>query len=669
MSKICNDCIAIVAEKPRAAAKIASAISQGRAKKILYKGVPIWIFRIDGEEYVVIPSAGHLFSIDTNKGGIPVFEYKWIPRHVVDDDYKHLERFYKAFSEILPRAKAYINACDYDIEGSLIGYMIVKHWGDVRKMKRMKFSSLVEDELRRSFRNLGPLDIDMIEAGLARHEMDWIWGINVSRALMMLFNKISGERRVLSAGRVQTPTLFEVVRNTIERNTFVPTPLYSVNIYIEVAGKRYKLESAEEPFKRKQLAEEYARTAKSSGYAVVKNVRREVLSYKPPYPFNLGDLQEEAHRIYRISPARTLKILEDLYLDSLISYPRTNSQKLPASIGHRDIIQSIGRLGDYRSIALKVLRKEILTPNNGPMDDPAHPAIYPTGEIPRRLEKEHAKIYDLVVRRYLATFMDPAVIDRVSIDIEVAGRAYKLHGTRVTYKGWLEAYPFYKIEEKTVPNVKPGDRINIALVRIAISYTRPEAPHNKATLLKWMESQGIGTESTRAEIIETLFRRKYVDGSGATDLGLMVYSAIEKYFPDLSRIDLTRSFEEMMEKIRRGELRREHVVEKTKIVVGTAIERFLKNIENIDPSETKLLGIKTGGCPICGYASSNNEHGFCPIHEKAYEKLVEVYKEWAKDGYGWEDYLEKLSKLEITGTAAKEVISFLRKTQRKGSGD
>ncbi len=669
MERICNGCIAIVAEKPRAAAKIAKALSGGKARKILYRGVPIWIFRIDGNEYVVIPSAGHLFSIDTDKSGIPVFEYRWIPRHMAEKGYRHLERFYKAFSEILPRARIYINACDYDIEGSLIGYMIIKNWGDVGRMRRMKFSSLVDDELRRSFRNLGPPDLNMVEAGLARHEMDWIWGINVSRALMLLFNKISGERRVLSAGRVQTPTLFEVVRNTIERITFVPTSLYNVNIYVEISGKRYKLSSDEEPFKRRSDAEKYARAAKSSSHAVVRDVKKETISYQPPYPFNLGDLQKEAYQIYRISPAKTLKILEDLYLDSLISYPRTNSQKLPPSIDHRGIIGSIGKMRSYSSIAMKILGRKILRPSNGPMEDPAHPAIYPTGEIPSKLREEHAKIYDLVVRRYLATFMDPVVVDRVGIDIDVAGRIYRLSGAWIVEKGWLDAYPFYRIEEKAVPNVRPGDRVKIALVKIGISYTRPETPHNKASLLRWMENQGIGTESTRAEIIETLFRRKYVNGSSATDLGLMVYSAIEKYFPDLSRVELTRYFEELMERIRRGELWREHVVVETKDVVGRAIERFLRHIENIDPREIKMLGVKRGGCPICGYASGDNGHSLCSLHEKAYKRLVELYREWARDGYEWEEYLKKIEGLKITGSAVREVISFLKKNGSRSFSD
>lgn len=659
---LCRGCIAIIAEKPRAAAKIAKALSGGRARRILYNGVPIWLFTIDGKSYVVIPSAGHLFSIDSNKKGIPVFEYTWVPRHLAEKSYRHLEKFYRVFSELLPRAREYINACDYDIEGSVIGYMIIKKWGDVSRMRRMKFSSLVDEELRRSFRNLMPPDMDMVEAGLARHEMDWIWGINVSRALMMLFRRIFGEDRVLSAGRVQTPTLFEVVRNTIERDTYVPSPLYGVSIYVEINGREYRLEGAGEPFKRKSEAEEYLGRVRALGYAVVSNIEERVSQYDPPHPFNLGDIQKEAYRIYRISPAKTLEILEDLYLDSLISYPRTNSQKLPQGVDHRGIIGRIGSMQRYRGAALKILSNGRLTPNNGPMDDPAHPAIYPTGEIPRRLGDLHEKIYDLIVRRYLATFAEPLVVYGVTSHIDVAGRRYLLRGARIRYKGWLDIYPFHRIEEKPIPQLRVGERLRISKARVVLSLTRPEPPYNKASLLKWMESQGIGTEATRAEIIETLYKRGYIKGSRATELGIIVCSAIDRYFKDLSRVELTRHFEELLDKIRRGELRREHVVKRTIEVVGMAIERFLKSIDSTKPGDIDLPGVKKGECPICGDPRDpGDEHGFCYLHSLAYRRIVEKYREWSENNYSWDKYLEKIYSLKITGSKVKEVIRYIEK--------
>jgi len=206
-------------------------------------------------------------------------------------------------------------------------------------------------------------------------------------------------------------------------------------------------------------------------------------------------------------------------------------------------------------------------------------------------------------------------------------------------------------------------------VKIAIAYTRPEPPYNKATLLKWMESQGIGTEATRAEIIETLYKRGYVKGSEATRLGLMVYSAIEKYFSDLSKVGLTRRFEEMLDKIRRGELKREHIIKETKIVVGEAIKRFLKGIEDLDPREIRFLGIGLGGCPICkDPPDPNSIYKFCRIHEIAYRRLIETYNSWREDNIGWKEYLEKVSRLKITGSKVKEVIAYLDKISENRAG-
>jgi len=657
---ICSGCIAIIAEKPRAAAKIASALSRGRARKILVNGVPLWVFTANGRKYVVIPSAGHMFTVDTDKSGIPVFDYNWVPRFEAARGYGHLKKFYQVFSKILPNAREYINACDYDIEGSVIGYMIVKKWGDTSRMKRMRFSSLVEEELRRSFKNLEPLDLNMVEAGLARHEMDWIWGINVSRALMRLFKKIFGEGRVLSAGRVQTPTLFEIVRNTFERATFVPKPLYSVRIYVVVDGREYSLEPDGKPFERRSEANSYAENARKAGYARVEDIEERVARYQPPYPFNLGDVQREAYSLYKISPARVLQILEELYLESLISYPRTNSQKLPPAIDHRDIIERISRIQAYRSAASKLLARSSLSPNNGPMDDPAHPAIYPTGEHPGRLSEAHRRIYDLIVRRYLATFMDPAVVEAVRVTASVAGRSYSLRGSTIISRGWLEAYPFYRVDERKIPRLKVGDLLKISGVKVTVSYTKPEPPYNKASLLRWMESQGIGTEATRAEIIETLYRRGYVKGGDATGLGLIVYSAVERFFNNLSSVELTRHFEEMLERIRRGELSRDRVIEETKRVVGSAIERFLTSLESLDPKEARLLGAGLGGCPICRDPSEPaSPHRFCRAHETAYRRLIESFKSWEGDGYSWARYLEKISGLRITGSKVREVIGYL----------
>lgn len=668
--RICGGCVAIVAEKPRAAEKIARALSGGRARLVRFKGVPLWIFSREGRRYVVIPSAGHLFILQTRSSGVPVFEYHWAPRHLAERGYSHLRRFYEVFQQILPEAVEYINACDYDVEGSVIGYMIISKWGRIDRMKRMRFSTLTEEELKRSFRSLEGPDINMVEAGLARHEMDWIWGINVSRALMILFQRILGERRILSAGRVQTPTLFEIVRNTISRMAHVPLPIYNAPVAVEIEGSVYSLESCEGGFDRRSEAEAFLEAVRRFGMAEAVEVSERTDSQDPPHPFNLGDLQKEAYRLYRISPSKSLSILEDLYLDSLISYPRTNSQRLPPTIEHRTIMEKISAIGAYRPHISKILGKGVLRPNNGPSEDPAHPAIHPTGEVPKRLDGDRARIYDLVVRRYLATFMDPLVVRHTSIVFSVAGRRYCLRGRSVVSRGWLEAYHFYRIEEASVPKIPRGYLARIVSARIRVSYTRPEPPHSKASILRWMEDQGIGTEATRAEIIETLYRRAYVGRSGATDLGLLVFSAIETLFPELSRVELTRQFEELMERIRKGKARREEVVNKTITLVERAVKNFLEKLDKGElGNRPKILGIKVGECPVCGFPAQDRGDGLrlCRIHRLAYENMVKGFERWRENGLSWEEYLRKLVEIRISGSSVKELAAWLSSSARSGA--
>ena len=195
----------IIAEKPKAARKIAGALGLKGFGRVY--GIPYWYGYYRGEYVVVSSTAGHLFTLVTDKRSYPVFEYRWVPRWEGERGASFLKKFYSALKSLARGAKAFVNACDYDIEGSVIGYLIIKELGDVRRAKRAKFSSLTPQELRKSFQSLMPLDWDMIESGLCRHELDWIWGINVSRALMHMFRRVMSYRKPLSAGRVQSPTL------------------------------------------------------------------------------------------------------------------------------------------------------------------------------------------------------------------------------------------------------------------------------------------------------------------------------------------------------------------------------------------------------------------------------------------------------------------------------
>ncbi len=658
----------IVAEKPKAAYRIARALSGGAARRCEIYKVPYWVFRMDGSLYIVAPAAGHLFGLKTDERGFPVFSYRWVPIFEAERGAEYTKKFYYALKKLFRGALEYINACDYDIEGSLIGYMIIKEFGDPSRARRMKFSSLTEEELRQAFRNLRSLDVEMVEAGMCRHELDWLWGINVSRALMDAVRKVTGRRVILSAGRVQSPTLIEAVNRDMSRRLFVPLPLYGVRVYVEINGEEYLLEALGGPYETEAEARRLAAEIRRAGYAEVVKVDKRVVSEQPPPPFNLGDLQSEASRIYGFSPMRTQQIAEQLYLNALISYPRTNSQKLPPTLNYKRIMESLGQIEGYGALVKSLLLETggTLKPRQGRKDDPAHPAIYPTGRRPYRLNADEWKIYDLIVRRFLAAFAPPHKYERSEAILTAGGARFKLTGLHVLERGWTRYYPFVSRKEALLPPLRPGDRLKITRVSVSRSYTKPPQPYTKASLVKWMEAVNIGTEATRARISEVLFKREYLRVAGgkieATDLGLSVAEVLKKYFPDLTSVELTRRFEEYMDSIRRGTMKRDEVISKAHRLLENLLSNYVEKLHEAGTDISKSLGLlkPEKRCPLCGRESVEEQHGFCRYHSEAYKILVEAGKEWARrSGISGRDYYKRIASMKNAGKWVREVASHL----------
>ncbi len=667
--------ILVIAEKPRAAQKIAQALGGRSAKLLRIHGIPVWLVKWRGQDYVIASAAGHLYALHTDERGYPVFSFRWVPRYLVDEDAKHTKKFLEVLKLLSKNAVLYVNACDYDIEGSLIGYLIIEHLGDPKRAKRARFSSLTAQEIVRAFTNLAPLDMNMVEAGYCRHALDWIWGINVSRALMDAYREAFKKHRILSAGRVQTPTLAHAVKITLERRLHVPEPLFYPVIRVNIGGTAYTLENLDQPFQTKREAQEYIETVRRLRYAIVENIEIRETVVPPPHPFNLPDLQDEAYRIYKLTPYRTQKIAEDLYLEALISYPRTNSQKLPPTLNNREILEKLRTIPQYRKLVESLLRETggILRPNNGPKDDPAHPAIYPTGETTSsKLSSMHYKVYGLIVRRYIATFAKPARVKYVNIVFNVTGRRYRLQGIEVSFDGWFKYYPFARPRETRIPYalLRRGQRVPVSRIALRITYTKPPPPPTRYSLLKWMESVNIGTESTRAEIIEVLYRRGYLiikrgGSTEASDLGIAVISVLEKYIPELTSVDLTRHFEEYLNRIRRMALKCGPVLSEAKSILTEYLSRFKQYLDTIAKELYNYVERSSGAtrtCCICKRAAIDGE--FCIFHREAYKRLIERYAKWRESGYSWNEYLMKLIKLRSTGTYVKEVCSFLLRSKR-----
>lgn len=661
--------VLVIAEKPKAADKIAAALNLS-IKKVI-NGVRVWGGFFDGRRFLVAPAVGHLFSLDTEESGFPVFTYKWVPRWLVEKESKYARKYYEVLKSLARDASEYVNACDYDIEGSVIGYLIIKNFGDLSRSRRAKFSSLTQEELVSAFKNLQPLDVKMVEAGLCRHEIDWIWGINVSRALMSFYKKVFSSFKVLSAGRVQTPTLIEVFKKHVERESFVPEVRFSISMKLKIGDGELNVRS---DF-GKDLSEEEANSLrlaiKRAGKARVVNVKSRIEVLRPPPPFNLPDLQYEAYRIAKISPAETLNIAESLYLDQLISYPRTNSQKLPKTLNHRTILKNLSALQTYKEYVSELLKKPSLIPVEGVKEDPAHPAIHPTGYLPRETLKDKERIiYDLIVRRYLASLSDEAQLRISTYVLKVLDLELVITSQELVRENWLRIYNYKKVSTTKKFFLRLGEEVPILDVRVVKTFSKPPATYTKSSLLEWMEKSGIGTEATRAEIIETLFKRGYLkqtaSGIDITELGSVVSTISANLFSELSSVQLTREVEEKLNKIIVGETTREEVVKEVISVLRPKLVNVKKLLEsNESISELRRLAGLNDGNSVCVLCQRLGEFAYdglrlCRFHGRAYEELKNAYKLWSrKTKISFIEFLNKVLTLRSSGRYVKEVAEFL----------
>jgi len=604
----------IVTEKPDAAQRIAEALDfNSQPKRIEENNVPYFHARRD-KPLVIVPALGHLYTV-VQEGGrrnyYPVFNFKWAPRYVAEKSATHIKTWIDVISKLADDADTFIDACDYDIEGALIGYTLLKYaCGNKENIAtRMKYSTLTKTELEKSFIEQMPhLDFGMIEAGRARHEVDWLYGINISRALTIAAKRFSGRYATLSTGRVQGPTLRFLVARERSIKTFVPTPYWSILAEVEIQGAKYLVDYEKKIITRKADADAVvAACLRKTG--TIEKVEEKTFQIAPPTPFDLGSLESEAYYLFGYTPRRTNDIAEHLYLEALISYPRTSSQKLPPTINYKAILNGLSREPPYNESASELLRQEPLRPREGIKEDPAHPAIYPTGNRPKRkLDVAERRVWDLIARRFMAVFGEPAVKQSIKATIKVNGHHFYLQGRRTLKEGWMKHYkPYMRTEEILLPPIKQGETVQLTRIAREDKFTKPLPRYNPSSLLKRMEREGIGTKATRADIIETLYKRRYITGESieVTDLGFTVIEVLHQYAQPVISVKLTRDLEEKMERIQNNKEKREKILEATVNRLRPVLNELKKQETTI--GETLSNALKRarmqertiGECPNC----------------------------------------------------------------------
>jgi DNA topoisomerase-1 len=604
----------IITEKPDAASKIAMALDTlGKAKKLVASGVTFYQACGNGD-IVVVPALGHLYTVasnGSNKQDYPVFDHQWVPRYQAERKASKIRVWLRVIKELAKNAAEFVDACDFDIEGSIISYCILKYaCGNKEKTaKRMKYSTLTKEELQKSYTHLLPnLDFQLIEAGLTRHEVDWLYGINLSRALTVSAKNSSRRYAVLSTGRVQGPTLkfLEDREKTIK--CFVPTPYWTIAAKININGSTYEV-NYEKILKNKQEALTVINNCIAKE-GQIETVETKDFELNPPLPFDLVSLQAEAYRIFRYTPMRASNIVQHLYLYSLISYPRTSSQKLPPIIGFKTILKKLSEVPAYSKNAAELLSKPALEPHEGEKTDPAHPAIYPTGNLPEKpLGKAERNIYDLIARRFMAVFAEPAVRQSVKMTLRINEYHFHLDGARTLGEGWLEFYkPYVQLKDIALPPLNEGQKIDVKHVVLSDNFTKPPARYNLRSLLLRMNKEEIGTKATRASTIQTLYDRKYFNGTDSliiSDLGFEVTEVLARYCPTIVSLELTRKLEMKMNEIQQGKETKEAVLEEAfkalkpailelkenEAVIGKQLSQALRKAQ----LDERIVGI----CPKC----------------------------------------------------------------------
>lgn len=604
----------IIAEKPEAARRISEALDSSSKPRRIGRVVPSFLVRNGDSEILVTTALGHLYELMTrsrNRLAYPVFDYEWAPKHLVEKNRK-LEKWLEEMSSMSDGVDYYVNACDYDIEGSLIGYNILRFLYKVseegNRVFRMKLSTLTKKEIQEAFRKMKPgLDMGLAKAGETRHIVDFLYGINLSRALTRSVTRFVRTPYVLSVGRVQTPTLNLLVEREIAIETFIPTPYWVLKAEVIINGKTYEATCERDRVNSLSEARRIVEHADSE-QALVEKVERKTEKVSVPEPFDLTNLQREAYSFFGFTPSRTLSIAETLYLNALISYPRTSSQKLPPDIGYREILEKLSENPAYSKTVGKILSKQALTPRQGEKDDPAHPAIYPTGEQKPGLSTDQLKMLDLVTRRFLAAFDEDAEKAVCRVSLKLGSERFILRGSEIVKKGWLEVYsPYYTPEERIIPPLKEGECLTVRRIISEERFTNPPHRYNPASLVREMERLGIGTKATRAEIVETLYKRGYIAGRSivVADLGFSLVSALNRFSPKILSVDMTREVEVNMEKIERGLVEEEKVISVAKAELTEILREVEANEEYIGKHLSSsiisiLRGKNTiGKCPLC----------------------------------------------------------------------
>jgi DNA topoisomerase I len=625
-----NQRILVLAEKPDAAKKIAEALSINGRDFSAFRHLIEIPRGFDGNHYTVCSALGHLYELSDPhqmRNLFPVLDIDWFPRTVVASNQRRwghnsgmnalVGQKIKEISRISRECSSQVNACDYDMEGETIGFNSLIFAHPVRsydqEILRAKFSTLTVEDIRTSFRKLTSSDPKVAGAGRMRHLADFLWGVNLSRALT-LSSSFPEDRKplLLTVGRVQGPALSFVVDREWERRIHVPVPRWQVSCELEKSRHVLTAFYVDNPIRKYAVAREIHRTTSGTKEAIVTRVERTSFSIPPRYPFHLTELQKEAFKLFKLSPKTTLSIAQKLYQKALISYPRTDSQKLPEGIAFEQIFTRLSALDVYADL-LRQLRsnpKRRFRPVQGPREDPAHPAIYPTGELPgTTLYTTEKKVYDLIVRRFLNAFAPNEIVEKLRVTFHTGSFDFSVESATILEKGWALYYPYTKgFENFSNVSFKEGEKVKVLSSSLREEYDPKPSRFTEASLLSRMERESIGTKATRADIIATLSDREYIQKENLellpTAIGTSLIENVRGIAPEITAPEMTRALEQKLDRIRtEGSTDVDFVSEMLSAFRPVMKKMQSRNLEfESKPRVVRRLdqeNLELGPCPFC----------------------------------------------------------------------
>ena len=579
----------------------------------------------EGGGYAVTWAFGHLVQLAMPDGygvrgfvrdNLPVIPetFMLIPRQTkAEKGYKPdsgVTAQIKVIARLFNGSEQIVVATDAGREGELIFRYLYHYIGCSTPFVRLWISSLTDKAIREGLRNLenGSKYDNLFLAAKARSESDWLVGINGTQALT-----IAAGHGTYSVGRVQTPTLGMVCERYWENRRFTPEAFWQLHIAVNGNDNdgTVKLSSSGK-WKEKEPATALYNKVKEAGTATVTKVERKEKTEETPLLFDLTTLQKEANAKHGFTAEQTLGIAQKLYEKKLITYPRTGSRYIPEDVFSEipKLLAFIGAMPEWKGKVQAKAQPARRSVDGSKVTD--HHALLVTGEKPLFLSKEDNTVYQMIAGRMIEAFSEKCIKDTTTVTAECAGAEFTVKGSVIRQAGWRAVHGEEDKEEISIPDWQEGDTLTLKGCSITEGKTKPKPLHTEATLLSAMETAGkeveddalrqalkdcgIGTPATRAAIIETLFKRGYMERCKKslvpTEKGLALYSVVKTM--RITDVALTGEWEKELARIERGELPAD--------TFRKEIEAYTREITSELLSCDKLFARKDSGCkcPKCG---------------------------------------------------------------------